>query len=85
VEKSPKLEPLAEIRLMNPSAVQIASASDTVAVEVAVTATNTGTFTVIVDDTAGTTATGTYRITLAQAPGPVFVAAGDEGGRWPMA
>src|SRR5438876_5324764 len=46
------------IRLMNPSEVQIASASDTVAAEVAITATNTGTFTVIVDDTAGTTATG---------------------------
>jgi trimeric autotransporter adhesin len=68
------------IRLLNPSSVQIASASDTVAPEVAVTATNTGTFTVIVDDAVGTTATGTYRITLAQAPGPVFVASDDEGG-----
>ena len=68
------------IRLQNPSAVQIASASSAVAAEIAVTATNSGTFTVIVDDAVGTTATGTYRLTLAQSPGAIFVAPGDEGG-----
>ena len=60
------------IRLLNPGAVLIASDSGAVAPEVAVTATNTGTFTVIVDDNVGTTATGTYRITLAQSPGAPF-------------
>src|ERR1051325_2781554 len=68
------------IRLQNPSAVLIAAASGTVAAGVSITATNTGTFTVIVDDAVGTSATGTYRITLAKSPGPIFVAPGDEGG-----
>jgi trimeric autotransporter adhesin len=68
------------IRLLNPGAVQMASASAAVAAEIAVTATNTGTFTVIVDDAVGTSATGTYRLTLAKSPGAVFVAPGDEGG-----
>lgn len=68
------------IRLMNPLATQQALASGAVAAEIAVTATNTGTFTVIVDDANGTIATGTYRLTLAQVPGAVFVAPGDEGG-----
>ena len=68
------------IRLQNPSAVLIASASGAVAANVSVTATNTGTFTVIVDDVVGTSATGNYRITLAKAPGAVFVAPSDEGG-----
>jgi len=68
------------IRLLNPGAVLIASDSGAVAPEVAVTATNTGTFTVIVDDNVGTTATGTYRITLAQSPGAPFVGIDDEGG-----
>src|SRR5439155_950791 len=43
-------------------------------------AANTGTFTVIVDDAVGTSATGTYRLTLAKSPGTVFVAPGDAGG-----
>jgi len=68
------------IRLQNPSAVQIAVASSSLVAEIAVTATNTGTFTVIVDDAVGTTAMGTYRLTLAKSPGGVFVAPGDEGG-----
>jgi hypothetical protein len=67
------------IRLQNPSAVQIGVASGTVAGEISVTATNTGTFTVVVDDAAAA-ATGTYRLTLAKTPGTVFVAPGDEGG-----
>ena len=68
------------IRLVNPSAVQQAQASSAMAAEISVVATNTGTFTVIVDDAVGTTATGTYRLTLAKTPGDVFVAGGDEGG-----
>jgi hypothetical protein len=68
------------IRLMNPGSVQQAIASGSVAAEISVTATNSGTFTVIVDDAVGTSATGTYRLTLAQAPGAVYVAPGDEGG-----
>jgi trimeric autotransporter adhesin len=68
------------IRLQNPNAVQIASASGAVSAEIAVTATNAGTFTVIVDDAVGTTATGTYRLTLAKSPGTIFVMPGDEGG-----
>src|ERR1043166_97461 len=68
------------IRLQNPSAVQIASAQNALAAEIAVTATNTGKFTVIVDDAVGTSATGTYRLTLAKSPGTVFVAPGDQGG-----
>lgn len=55
-------------------------ASGNGAAEIAITATNTGTFTVIVDDTTGTTATGTYRLTLATMPGTITVAPGDEGG-----
>lgn len=68
------------IRLQSPSAVQIGLASGALVAEITVTATNTGTFTVIVDDNVGTTATGTYRLTLAKSPGEVFVAPGDEGG-----
>jgi trimeric autotransporter adhesin len=68
------------IRLQTPTAVQQAIASSAVAVEIAVTATNSGTFTVIVDDAVGTTATGTYRLTLARVPGAILVAPGDEGG-----
>ena len=58
----------------------MASASSAVAAEITFTATNTGTHTVIVDDAVGTSATGTYRLTLAQAPGAILVAPGDEGG-----
>jgi trimeric autotransporter adhesin len=68
------------IRLQNPSAVQVALASAAVSAEIVFTATNTGAYTLIVDDTAGTTATGAYRLTLAKAPGAIFVAPGDEGG-----
>jgi hypothetical protein len=68
------------IRLLNPGAVQQGTASGAVAAEIAVTATNTGTFTVIVDDAVGTTASGTYRLTLAKTGDPVVVSPGDEGG-----
>ena len=52
------------IRLLNPNAVQVASVFNSLAAEIAVTATNTGTFTVIADDNSGTVATGSYRLTL---------------------
>jgi hypothetical protein len=68
------------IRLQNPAAVLIASDASGSAPEVAVTATNTGTFTVIVDDQIGTSATGTYRITLAKTGSAISVSPGDEGG-----
>ena len=68
------------IRLQNPSAVQVAVASSGVAAEITFTATNTGTHTVIVDNSVVSTATGAYRLTLAQAPGAILVAPGDEGG-----
>jgi len=68
------------IRLITPNAVQQQTSSSTVAAEVAVTATNSGAFTVIVEDNVGTLATGTYRITLAKTGDPVVVSPGDEGG-----
>lgn len=68
------------IRLQNPGAVQIGLASSSLVAEIAVTATNAGTYTVIVDDAVGTTASGTYRLTLAKSAGEVFVGPGDEGG-----
>jgi trimeric autotransporter adhesin len=68
------------LRLQTPNAVQQAIVSGSIAAEIAVTATNSGTFTVIVDDEFGTSATGTYRLTLAKSPGTFFVAPGDEGG-----
>jgi hypothetical protein len=67
------------IRLNNPLGGQQAVASGATSAEIAVTATNSGTFTVIVDVASGT-ATGTYRLTLGKSPGAIFVAPGDEGG-----
>jgi trimeric autotransporter adhesin len=67
------------IRLQNPSSVLIAQAASAVAPEAAVTATNAGTFTVIVDDNIGT-GTGTYRLTFVKAPGDIIISPGDEGG-----
>ena len=68
------------IRLFNPNSVQQALATASSAAEIAVSATNTGTFTVIVDDNAGTTATGTYRLTLVKTGDPIMITPGDEGG-----
>ncbi len=68
------------IRLFNPNAVQQALASGTITAEIAVTATNTGTFTLIVDDLNGTVATGTYRLTMGKTGSPVVVAPGTMGG-----
>jgi len=67
------------LRLQNPNAVQIATAQSAVSAEIVVTATNTGTFTVMVDDALGT-ATGMYRLTLVKAPGTIIVEPSDEGG-----
>jgi len=67
------------IRLVNPPGTQQATASGAVAAEVSVVATNTGTFTVMIDGV-DATATGAYRLTLAKTPGGVSVAPGDEGG-----
>src|SRR5204862_61587 len=68
------------LRLFNPSAVQQAVASSATVAEMDVTATNSGTFSVIVDDANGAIATGTYRLTLAKTGDAVVVAGGDEGG-----
>ncbi len=67
------------VRLMNPDAVQQSVDTNSLAAEVIATATNSGTFTVIVDDVSGL-ATGTYRITLMRTQPTISVAAGDEGG-----
>jgi len=68
------------IRLMSPGAVLMASQWDDSAAEVAVTATSSGIHTLIVDDAFDTTATGTYRLTLAHTGSAVTVSPGDEGG-----
>jgi hypothetical protein len=68
------------IRLINPSGNQQGVNFGAVAAQISVIATNSGTFTVVVDDVNGTVATGTYRLTLAKTPGAVFVAPGDDGG-----
>src|SRR5207249_2177854 len=73
------------IRLYGPTGVLLGSQQGYAATEIAVTATNTGTFTVVVAD--GNLSypyllsdTGTYRIHLAKSPGAFVVDAGDEGG-----
>ncbi|HUI06991.1 MAG TPA: HYR domain-containing protein [Verrucomicrobiae bacterium] len=68
------------IRLYSPNLALLATASGSVAAEIAVTATTTGAFTVVVDDALGAGATGTYRLTLAQTGSAVEVSPGDEGG-----
>jgi trimeric autotransporter adhesin len=68
------------IRLFNPSATLLATAFGALAAEINSTAAVGGTFTVIVDDANGTTATGTYRLTLAKTGSAVVVSPGDEGG-----
>ena len=69
------------IRLLTPGGTQIGSASSSAGAEIAVTATNSGTFTVMVsDNSAGRNQTGTYRLTLAKPGSLVVVPPGDEGG-----
>jgi len=67
------------IQLLSPTSVSMGLNSGASAAEIAVTATNTGTFTVRVSDNAGTQ-TNSYRITLAKTGGPVVVSPGDTGG-----
>ncbi|MFO1476961.1 MAG: hypothetical protein U1F98_09965 [Verrucomicrobiota bacterium] len=70
-----------KIQLLSPSSVLLASGSGAVAAEVAVTATNAGTFTVrISDGTGATNQTGPYRLSLAKTGGSIVVDAGDQGG-----
>jgi hypothetical protein len=68
------------LRLINPNSMQQASASDSFAPEIVVSATNTGTFTVIVDDTTGTIATGTYSLTMVKTGSPLVITPGYAGG-----
>jgi hypothetical protein len=68
------------LRLLNPNSVQQALASDSFAPEIAVTATNSGTFTVIVDDTTGTIATGAYSLTMVMTGSPLAITPGYPGG-----
>jgi len=67
------------IRLINPASATNA-ASGSVAAEIAITTTNAGLFTVLVDDLNGTTATGTYRLTMIRSGNPVLTGPGDQGG-----
>lgn len=73
------------IRLYNPSGVLVGSAYSYAAAEIAVTATNSGTYTIIVGDTGYSSPyyisdTGTYQISLIKAPGAFITPPGDEGG-----
>src|SRR5207244_4052113 len=72
-------------RIYNPNGVLVADnggGSYAVADELALTATNSGTFTVLVSDSdySGDGGTGAYRLYYAQFPGAFVVPAGDEGG-----
>ncbi len=69
------------IRLYGPTGALLGSQSNLLVAEIAVTASLTGTYTVVV--TTGDTgfgATGSYLLTLAKAPGTFVVPGGDEGG-----
>ena len=69
------------IRLYSPSNALLGSQSNTLVAEIAVTAAETGTYTVLVASAdAGMDATGSYLLTLAKVPGSFVVPDGDEGG-----
>ena len=69
------------IRLQNPMGVQIGSNSGALVGQINVTAPLTGTYTVLVaSNDSFNDATGSYRLTLAKAPGTFVVPAGDQGG-----
>ncbi|MCU0786470.1 MAG: hypothetical protein MUF81_20985, partial [Verrucomicrobia bacterium] len=68
-----------KIQLFSPTATLLGTSATTVGAEIAITATNSGTFTVVVSDNAGTQ-TNSYRLTLAKTGAAVAVAPGDEGG-----
>jgi hypothetical protein len=67
------------ITLLDPAQSQVQTANGPVAAEIAATAASTGTFTIMVNDV-GTTATGSYRLTLAKTGSAVTVSPGDTGG-----
>ena len=76
------------IRLFGPDGKQLDSQFSYSAVEIAVTATNSGNFTVVVGDAAVSNPylisdTGTYRLRLALAPEPFAVPPGESGGPLP--
>src|SRR5207247_1714127 len=73
------------IRLVSPTGVLLGNGIGTSAVQIAATASTTGTYTVIVGTNDGTvsarnTYTGSYLLTLAKGPGVFETSAGDEGG-----
>ena len=69
------------LRLFGPGRVLLTTGVSAVVAEVAVRATNSGTFTIEVSDgSGGGRQTGSYRLTLAKTGDPVVVSAGDEGG-----
>src|SRR5207244_1335098 len=73
------------IRLVSPTGVLLATGIGTSAVQIAVSAPASGTYTVIVGTNDGTTSarnndTGSYLLTLAKGPGVFATSAGDEGG-----
>jgi hypothetical protein len=69
------------VRLYSPTGVLLGSSALGAAGEVAIRATNSGTFTVLIGDGNGVlSGSGTYRLTLARTGDPVVVSAGDDGG-----
>ena len=73
------------LRLYGPNGALLGSSFSGFAAEVAVAATNAGTFLVVVGDgNAGFTGSGTYRLTLARTGVAVVISAGDEGGPIPV-
>jgi hypothetical protein len=73
------------IRLVAPNGVVVGNNWGASAGQVNVTATVTGTYTVIIGSgDAARAGTGTYRLTLAKAPGAFTISAGDEGGALPV-
>jgi len=68
-----------KLQLLSPSSTVLAVSTTTVSAEIAVKATNSGTFSVVVSDNSGLL-TNAYRLTLAKTGSPVLVSPGDEGG-----
>jgi hypothetical protein len=70
-----------QLRLYDPNGVLLDTGAGAIAGEVAVRATNSGTFLLIAgDQTAGLTGSGTYRLTMAKTASPLTISATDEGG-----
>jgi hypothetical protein len=78
-EITPGLSP--ELRLFDPAGGLIGNNLSTIAAEVAVRATNSGTFLLIAGDRTGSwSGTGNYRLTMAKTGGPISISPADEGG-----